>query len=185
MHEQNLIAVLWDLENTSCKKCAYPIQGLVRYLQSHGSIYDRSVFHDFKGTNDPVLEKFEDAGFTPVMVTTRTSNNADRVLMNYARKHFVPKSAINTVVLVSSDGDFTPLVKELKRAGKKVWVVYKNQPSVKLLQAADRCIPWSAITFDNAAGPVPSKPPVGKPAEPKQPKLLQLTLPSTRAVTVA
>lgn len=165
-HTQS-IGILWDLQNTPCKKLAYPIEELVYYIQKHGSIYDRAVFHDFKSSDDPVLEKFEDADFTTVAVTTRQKNNADRAIIGYARKHYLANSKVTTVVLITSDDDFTPLVKELQQAGKKVWVIYKNKPSQRLRLAADRCIPWSDLKLCNASAPVSSKPPFGKPTKQK------------------
>ena len=75
----------------------------------------------------------------------------------------------------------TTLVKELQQAGKKVWVIYKNELSQKLRLAADRCIPWSDLKLGNTSAPVSSKPPFGKPTKQKD----KLEFPLKAAMTSA
>ena len=169
------IVILWDLQNTPCKKGNYPIQEVKHFFQRSGSIkIYYKVFHDFKGTRDPAFKNFENAGFETYLVSTDTRNNADRRIIESARNLH---SNITTLVLITSDGDFTPLVKELQQAGKKVWVIYKNKLNHKLRLAADRCIPWSDLKSGNASAPVSSKPPFLKKQAKQKPQKRQPQLP--------
>ena len=143
MQRKPRIVVLWDLQNTPCKKRNYPIAALLNYLKKCGSIEYAAVFHEFKNRDD--WEKFEDAGFCPILASTRKKNNADYVITNHAN-NLLHNPNLTIVAFVTSDGDFIPLVKDLQNAGKKVWVIHKNELSQKLRLAADRCIPWSEIT---------------------------------------
>jgi hypothetical protein len=111
------------------------------------------------------------------------STNADPQISRYIQKYLLLNSEIDIVVLVTSDGGFTPDVKDLKNAGKKVWVIYKNKPSHKLMRAADRCIPWSDLKVGNTSSPVASRPPFRKQAQrkPQKQQPLALTVTMTSA----
>jgi hypothetical protein len=73
MHHTQKIVVLWDLQNTPCKKRNYPIAALLNYLKKRGSIEYAAVFNDFKSSDDPVLKQLENADFEIYLVALLSS----------------------------------------------------------------------------------------------------------------
>lgn len=66
-------------------------------------------------------------------------NFADNKLKDDCRKYILPDCNILTVILLSKDRDFVPLVRELKAAGKKVILITnsKENTSRDLLKEVD------------------------------------------------
>jgi rRNA-processing protein FCF1 len=107
MPHSEKFAALVDLQNILSKDIDCLIEEIQNYLEKQGILHDCVVGYDYDGKNCPILQKVEDVGFTPLPVTNRTKNNADRALIQYARKHFLRNPELNKVYLITSDGGFT------------------------------------------------------------------------------
>jgi len=131
-------SVLLDGQNVGC---GFLFQELINWLSQQGEIYSLMAAYEWEKVPGAFKKACLDfPGVTPIYAPTDKRNRADHYLIDSGDKQVLPISAIKRVILMSSDGDFAPLVKRLKAAGKEVWVIYQTKLSEKLKKAADRCI---------------------------------------------
>jgi uncharacterized LabA/DUF88 family protein len=71
----------------------------------------------------------------------------DHKLIADCKLEVLNNPAINIVILISGDGDFSSLVRELKDQGKKVMIFAQPQASKKLISLANKSYPVSQIPF--------------------------------------
>jgi uncharacterized LabA/DUF88 family protein len=74
-----------------------------------------------------------------VLSSKHKRNNVDKKLIAYCRAQILSNPDITTVILLSGDGDFKGLVRDLKAAGKKVIVIAEclKKTSRKLVNLAN------------------------------------------------
>ena len=142
-------AVLWDRQNVNFPKKQPVVQTIIQWLeQQQCQIIDAVVSDDWAKAPKNIQAAFNEFSiFFQLQATTDKPNRADNALINYGIKHICPNPEVERGILLSSDGDFLPLVKRLKLAGKEVWVIYQTTPNKKLIGAADRCIPFQEIIY--------------------------------------
>jgi uncharacterized protein (TIGR00288 family) len=126
---QNTIAVFIDFENLYYSSLnnygEAPDLMLIRNLcEKKGGIASIQAFGDWVRFNDQI-DGLQTSGiqpvFTPLSRTEKSS--ADTFICVYAMKLFMQNENINTLILVSGDRDFIPLLNELRSLGKSTFLM--------------------------------------------------------------
>ena len=132
----SLVAVYLDWQNVSVKQ--NQVNCLVGFISSIGSLEIKKVYALWDKGNrksGKLLHKF---GFDCLDVPCIEKNGADQKLIADCKNQALNNPAIKTVILISGDGDFAPLVRELKAKGKEVIVIARFNVSQKLIKIADK-----------------------------------------------
>ncbi len=96
------------------------------FAYRQGNITLKKVYSDWNlEKNRELQEKLFCEGFQSINVPSSKNkpNRTDEQLIRECRKQALEQPDINTVILLSGDGDFKALVRELKIHGKKVIVI--------------------------------------------------------------
>jgi uncharacterized LabA/DUF88 family protein len=88
------------------------------------------------------LEEFDSAGFDCVVcpkriVYEKEKDRVDSRMIAFAKKLFDEHSDVTDIVIVSNDGDFTPLVTFFKHRGKRVVLFGLGEISMVLKKSVD------------------------------------------------
>ncbi|MCU0537641.1 MAG: NYN domain-containing protein [Hydrococcus sp. Prado102] len=142
------VAIFWDWQNT--KATEWQIQCVNAFAYQQGIIDLKKVYADWQLDKDRKLaEKLHCEGFKGINVFSckEKPNCTDQELIYDCRKYALEKSEIDIVIVLSGDGDFTPLVRELKARDKRVIVVAQFQKNVsqKLKESANEFYLFSQI----------------------------------------
>jgi hypothetical protein len=133
------VAIFGDLQNV--QPSVEQIQALDAFACRQGIVTKKYAYLDCCRGNRELLDKLYCEGFETINVPSGKEhpNRADRKLEQHCRQQVLENSAINTAFFLSQDGDFVPLVFELKAQGKKVILVVrdKEKTSKKLKAAVD------------------------------------------------
>ena len=125
----NTIAVFIDFENLYYSSLnnygEEPDLMIVRNLcEKKGGIASIQAFGDWVRFNEQI-NSLHTSGiqpvFTPLSRTEKSS--ADTFICVYAMKLFMQNQNINTLILVSGDRDFIPLLNELRSLGKNTFLM--------------------------------------------------------------
>jgi hypothetical protein len=151
MNPSQGIAIVWDWQNVNVKAhSTVLIQQIMSCIQELGDIKHKWIFADWNREKSDVVNLFDDCGFIQQQATaSRTKkNNADKKLMNCVRKYILNNTTTQVVFLMSGDGDFERLAKEIKSRGKRVIIVARSLTKIsrKLLEIADDAIELEKIT---------------------------------------
>lgn len=145
------VAVLWDWQNV--RATSAQIESLLAFASRRGEIEVKRVYADWQlEKKDRALqEKLDGEGFEVISVFSckEKPNNVDQKLIQHCQTQILNRSGINTVILISGDSDFTPLVNQLKANGKTVIVVAHDlrYASKKLRLATDEFWCLNQIEF--------------------------------------
>lgn len=120
----NDIAVLWDVENVNPGNDASFIEGFLEYLSQFGRLTIAQAFADWTRKNvSQIATLLGGHHFELIHVPAARKNSADISLITYGIELALQYPAIETFVLVTGDSDFRPLVKSLRRCGKKILII--------------------------------------------------------------
>ena len=146
---QNTIAVFIDFENLYYSSLnnygEEPDLMIVRNLcEKKGGIASIQAFGDWVRFNEQI-NSLQTSGiqpvFTPLSRTEKSS--ADTFICVYAMKLFMQNQNINTLILVSGDRDFIPLLNELRSLGKNTFLMgVPGSISRDLVNVADGLIEY-------------------------------------------
>ncbi|HDZ62174.1 MAG TPA: NYN domain-containing protein [Nitrospirae bacterium] len=118
---------------------------LMKLCEKRGRIASCQAYADWTKFQDRIQELFK-AGIQPVFspVSRTGKSSADTIICVHTMKLFYSNPNLETLLLVSGDRDFIPLVVELKSMGKNVFVVGINGSySEDLKEVADELILYS------------------------------------------
>ena len=146
---QNTIAVFIDFENIYYSSLnnfgEEPDLMIIRGLcEKKGGIASIQAFGDWVRFNES-NQQFQTSGiqpvFTPLSRTEKSS--ADTFICVHAMKLFMQNENINTLILVSGDRDFIPLLNELRSLGKNTFLMgVPGSISRDLVNVADGVIEY-------------------------------------------
>ena len=146
---QNTIAVFIDFENLYYSSVnnygEEPDLMIIRKLcEGKGGIASIQAFGDWVRFNEQI-DNLQTSGiqpvFTPLSRTEKSS--ADTFICVHAMKLFMQNEKINTLILVSGDRDFIPLLNELRSLGKNTYLMgVPGSISRDLVNVADGIIEY-------------------------------------------
>jgi uncharacterized protein (TIGR00288 family) len=126
---QNTIAVFIDFENLYYSSVnnygEEPDLLIVRKLcEKKGGIASIQAFGDWVRFNEQI-DNLQTSGIQPVFTPLSRSekSSADTFICVHAMKLFMQNQNINTLILVSGDRDFIPLLNELRSLGKNTYLM--------------------------------------------------------------
>lgn len=136
---KNFVSLYWDYENIS--KIDNSAKRLINFAQLQGSLVNlnvyakASIWQHNQGKNKLLLDKL---GFSCIDVCSNAKNAVDFQLVIDCVAEAHNNVSTNIFILVTSDGDYETLVRELQSKGKKVIVVYHPEKvSKSLIQIAN------------------------------------------------
>ncbi len=118
---------------------------LIKLCEKRGRIASCQAYADWTKFQDRIQELFK-AGIQPIFspVSRTGKSSADTIICVHTMKLFYSNPNLGTLLLVSGDRDFIPLVGELRSMGKKVFIVGINGSySEDLKEVADELILYS------------------------------------------
>ncbi len=144
------VAVVIDYENLFYSAqnlySSYPdLDLLIKLCEKRGRIATCQAYADWTKFQDRIQELFK-AGIQPVFspVSRSGKSSADTIICVHTMKLFYANPNLETLLLVSGDRDFIPLVVELRSMGKKVFIVGINGSfSEDLKEVSDEVILYS------------------------------------------
>ena len=126
---QNTIAVFIDFENIYYSSLnnygEEPDLTIIRNLcEKKGGIASIQAFGDWVRFNEQI-NSLQTSGIQPVFtpLSRAEKSSADTYICVYAMKLLMQNQNINTVILVSGDRDFIPLLNELRSLGKNSFLM--------------------------------------------------------------
>ena len=132
------VAIFWDLQNI--KATEKQIQCLMMFAYAKGHVVLEQAYADWGKENQKLANLlFDLLDCIHVPSSKDKKNRVDDKLIEDCKRQVLSNSDINTVILLSGDGDFASLVDELKTNGKKVIVVANSEKrtSRKLKESAN------------------------------------------------
>ncbi len=144
------VAVVIDYENLLYSAqnlySRYPdLDLLMKLCKKRGRIASCQAYADWTKFQDRIRELFK-AGIQPIFspVSRTGKSSADTIICVHTMKLFYSNPNLDSLLLVSGDRDFIPLVVELRSMGKKVFVVGMNGSySEDLKEVSDELILYS------------------------------------------
>ena len=133
------VAILFDWQNV--RGSQNQLRCLMNFAREIGKIALKKVYAHWRHENSQCEELLDELGFECYNVPSskRKKNNADKKLIAHCNEQVLNSPGITTVILLSGDGDFKGLVRDLKAKGKKVIVITEclKKTSPKLVELAD------------------------------------------------
>jgi len=116
---QPLVSIYVDLQNAKSIKHLGSL--LLEFAKFQGNLIDAKVYYNSLCPDQvSAKDKLESLGFKCIDVPCPLKNSADNQLMVDCLDDIYSNRPPDTVILVSGDGDFVNLVRNLKDRGKKV-----------------------------------------------------------------
>lgn len=127
------IAILVDGPNMIRKEFKVDLKEVKEKIKRFGNIRFAKVYLD-QYASDKLIEAVTNQGFEPVIVPSDVD-----VILAVEAMELVLEKDIDTLVLVTRDTDFIPVVRKAKERGKKVFIV-ATRPGLSsaLKNTADR-----------------------------------------------
>lgn len=135
----SVVAILCDGQNVRGTQKQF--QCLMTFARQLGTIALKKVYAHWRRENPQWEELCEELEFECLNVISSESkkNNADNKLIAHCRMQVLNNPEITTVILLSGDGHFKGLVRDLQANGKQVIVITQSlkRTSKKLRKLAD------------------------------------------------
>lgn len=133
------VAILCDWQNV--RGTQTQLRSLMSFACKIGTIALKKVYAHWRREDSQWEEIFDDLDFDCFNVPSskQKRNNVDKKLISHCRQQILNNPKITTVILLSGDGDFQGLVRDLKAKGKKVIVIGEclKKTNGKLIRLAD------------------------------------------------
>lgn len=145
------IVVLIDAENTSAKYA----DGIMGYVKQQGIIISARIYGDFinneglKGWNNKAIEYEMEQ---KQQLTTRAGKNASDIALVIDAMDLLYQKTIDIFCIVTSDGDYTGLVKRIREDGKTVIGIGKEDASKRLEKVCDMYLDLEALVKKEKEG---------------------------------
>lgn len=135
---------LSSVEGFTAERCPSRLLNEIRRL---GPVVYAFAFADFR-THAPVLDRaLMLNGFVPVqcpkttiLATGEKKDSVDPMLTAYVNTTLTATPGISTIVLISGDRDFAPMLAAWKMRGKRIVVMTRNGLSSELREVADQVV---------------------------------------------
>ncbi|WP_233707574.1 NYN domain-containing protein [Helicobacter cetorum] len=115
MKKENKIAVFFDCENVSAKHVDFVFND----LQNRGEVIIRQSFRDWEQESTKTWDRklHEKFAIEPIQVFSNPGKNSCDLRIQRAILETINQNHIDTIALVSSDGDFRDLIITVKSKG--------------------------------------------------------------------
>ncbi len=137
-HQQNLVALYWDIQNVKLKSkqlldFASQLRG---FADSNERLDCQNVYYNSQHKNQVIAKNIlENLGFKCVDVPCPLKNSADNQLIADCIKWVAFNPSSNKIILVLGDWDYAGLICILKALGKKVIIfAQRGNASQKLIK---------------------------------------------------
>jgi uncharacterized protein (TIGR00288 family) len=134
------IAILWDVENVTPRYDTMFVTGLLEYASEKGKISVSTAYGDWTrgNLNKQFAEVLADNAFEMIHVPKSKKNSADITLITHAIELIFQYPHIKTIILVTGDADFRPLLLSLRKHGLQTIIICDSKSaSEDLLMLAD------------------------------------------------
>ncbi|WP_198016558.1 NYN domain-containing protein [Coleofasciculus chthonoplastes] len=123
-----MVNLYWDLQNVSIQKSAHL---LLSFAQTQGHLLAQNVYYNSQCQNQAQAKKpLSRLGFDCRDVPCPLKDSADHQLIAHCLKDIHSDRSPDIIILVSGDGDFCPLVRNLQSLDKKV-IIFAQLGNVK------------------------------------------------------
>ena len=130
------VAIYWDFENVRLE--SYPIKCLIGWAQSKGRLVTQKVYSHWGKEHQRFKVILDRHGFQQIDVLEERKNSADMKLKYECREELFSDNSPNIFIIISGDGGFASLVKELQSQGKYViGVGWRNTSKQTLIDRAN------------------------------------------------
>lgn len=174
---QNNIAIFWDIENVTPKYNSLFIDGMLEFAESLGKVVISNAYADWtKGSFRNLAHDLVQHNFYMIHLPQKhkrlNKNGADIQLVSDALDTLRVYEHIDTYLLITGDSDFRPLLRPLRRMGKKIHIICDlRTASQDLLMIADSFTDYhSLIPSNDEEDEVESPAPAQRPAKFKESK---------------
>ncbi len=136
------IVLLIDAENTSAKYA----DRIIQYLEKQGVIISARLYGDF--INNKNVKKWNDKAIQYEMeqqLTTTAGKNASDISLVIDAMDLLYLKTIDIFCIVTSDGDFTNLIKRIREDGIEVIGMGKPDASKRLGKVCDRYLDFDQL----------------------------------------
>ena len=123
----SLVGVHLDWQNVSVKQ--NQVNCLLTFINSIGNLKIKKVYALWNDGNRKSGKLLHNFGFDCLDVPCTEKNSADQKLIADCKNQALDNPAIKTAILVSGDGDFAPLICELKGNGSLLLLVLMSAES--------------------------------------------------------
>jgi uncharacterized LabA/DUF88 family protein len=144
---ENNVAVLWDVENVHPRTDSLFMESFFDYVRKFGHLTVAQAFADWGRRHlGKIASLLSDNHFELVHIPRARKNSADISLVTHGIEIALQHPNIQTFILVTGDVDFRPLIKSLRRNGKRIHIVCDVQiASENLLILADSFIDYRSL----------------------------------------
>jgi hypothetical protein len=136
-HQKLLVSIYWDYQNA--KLSLEQIQSLLDLAESKGRLIGKNLYYNSQCENQcAAIGNIASLNFNCIDVPCPLKNSADNQLIADCLEDIDSNLSPDTFILVSGDGDFVKLVRNLQKLDKKVITVAQNgNVKQKLKELAD------------------------------------------------
>ena len=148
------VVLFWDIENvTPPSSDSLFIDGLIEYAEVQGRVIASYAYADwsrFKRLSLQLMQHHFHMVHLPHKSKYSSKNSSDMQLVTDALEILRFYEHIDTYILITGDSDFRPLLRTLKRTGKKIYIVCDiKTASQDLLMIADNFTDYRDLVPDN------------------------------------
>lgn len=147
------VAILWDIENVTPKANSQFVEGLIEFTEELGKLTVCRVYGNWTKTNlGRLSRRLSESGFELIHIPNSKKNSADISLITNTVELIYQYPHITTIVLITGDADFRPLLHTLRRNGKDIHIICNSSnASEELLSLADSFKDYREIIPGEAA----------------------------------
>ncbi len=132
---KNRVSIYWDFENV---RVPHQALSLMDFAQSRGNVVTNKVYSHWRRETRNSKYVLDRCGFERIDVWGEFKNSADWELKSDCRVELDSSWSPDIIILVSGDGGFASLVRELQHQEKQVIVFgRRGVTSYKLIDLAD------------------------------------------------
>ena len=139
------VALYWDCQNV--RVSLHQAKCLLNFAKVQGVVVIKRTYAYWRHENRSFEEALYGLDFECINIASFQKNSLDHKLIADCKSSVLNNPAIEIVIIVSGDGDFANLIRELKAKGKKVIVLAQPQVSQKLIKLANEFYAVSQISF--------------------------------------
>ena len=131
------VAIYWDFENVRLE--SYPTKSLMGLAQSRGHLVTQNAYSHWKQEHPRFHSILDRHRFKRIDVFEKERNSADRKLKSDCLAELYSDTSPDIFIIVSGDGGFASLVRELQSQEKCViGVGWRNTSKDTLIDLADK-----------------------------------------------
>jgi uncharacterized LabA/DUF88 family protein len=136
-HNYLKVFIFWDYQNT--RLSLHEAQLLLTFAKSQGRLTGKNVYYNSQCKDQAaVKEDMSSLGFNCVNVPCNLKDSADNQLIADCLEEIDSNMSPDIVILISGDGDFIKLVRNLQKLGKKnIMFAQLGNVKQKLKELAD------------------------------------------------